>query len=104
MAIDVALQALKNDAVLWDGVSATLSTASGSASGLSLSAGQLSWAADEIGLVALYESARSKVEQLLREGSEETGTIADTLVSVKTVYESNDENAQNGLHGLWDPK
>ncbi|SDB83481.1 hypothetical protein SAMN05216410_0316 [Sanguibacter gelidistatuariae] len=104
MAIDVALQALKDDALLWDGVSATLNTASTSASGLSLTAGQLSWAADEIGLVTLYETARSKVEQLLREGSDATGTMADTLVDVKKVYESTDENAQSSLHGTWDPK
>lgn len=104
MSMQVSLDALAADAVLWEGVSGTLGSASRSAAGLTLSSASLSWAAEEVGLVDVYEAARARVERLLREGEAETDTIAVTLRQVRTAYESSDENERAVYRGAWEPK
>ncbi|MFC7488015.1 hypothetical protein ACOCJ7_18375 [Knoellia sp. CPCC 206453] len=104
MSFEVALQALGDDAAVWDDVSSTLSTATTSASSLTLSTSQLSWAADVVGLTTTYESMRAKIERLLREGTTETDTIAANLRTVKTTYEGHDEAAKQRLAAAWSPK
>lgn len=104
MSMKVNLDALTADAVLWEGVSGTLGSSSRSAAGLTLSSVSLSWAAEEVGLLDVYEAARARVERLLREGETETETIAVTLRQVRTAYESTDESERAVYRGIWDPK
>ena len=104
MSVTVGLEALAADAALWEGTASTLGAASRSAAGLTLSAVSLSWAAEEVGLVEVYEAARSRVEQLLREGETETGVIAATLRQVKAAYESIDEAQRAAYDGVWEPR
>ena len=104
MSFEVAIQALQDDAVVWDGVSATLSTATTSATSQTLTTSQLSWAADVVGLTETYESMRAKIEKLLREGTTETNTIAANLRTVMTTYEGHDEAAKQRLASAWTPK
>lgn len=104
MSVTVAFEALEHDAGMWDDVSSTLSSASSSARGLTLSTTSLSWAAEVIGLVDVYEAARARVEQLLSEGATETGVIASTLLQVKAAYQSADTTRQAAYDGIWEPK
>jgi len=104
MSVTVGLDALSNDAELWDGASDALSAAAGAAGGLTLSLSSLSWAAGEEGLMEVYEAARSRVERLCREGATETGVIAATLREVRAAYEASDAAAQAAFDGMWEPK
>lgn len=104
MSVTVGLEALAHDAGLWDGVSHTLASASGVATGLTLGTPSLSWAAEVVGLVSVYEAARARVETLLAEGATETGVIATTLLQVKSAYEATDEEERAVYNGMWEPK
>lgn len=104
MSIEVALDALTADAVLWYDASSVLGTAAWSASGLTLTTGSLSNVAAETGLVATYEEARARIERLLREGDAELATIATTLRQVRSAYESQDMSKRDAFRGLWEPK
>ncbi|HMM93775.1 MAG: hypothetical protein IE926_01055 [Micrococcales bacterium] len=101
--LKAALQALGDDAAVWDEVSQTLSTASLTAAVQTLSITSLSWAAGVVGLDTTYESYRSKVHDLLDGGSTETGTIATGLRKVKTTYEGSDAAAVDRLRSAWAP-
>lgn len=103
MSFQVALQALGADAGVWDDVSTALDGATTSASGLTLTTAQLSWAAEVIGLTTTYEAMRAKTERLLGEGATETSTIAEGLRTVKTTYEGSDEGAKARLESAWAP-
>ncbi|MGL4177780.1 MAG: hypothetical protein ACRCSN_17110 [Dermatophilaceae bacterium] len=104
MGFEAQLQALADDAAVWDRVATTLSGASSSAAGRALHVAELSWAGEVTGLVSTYESIRAKVERLLKEGSTETGTISDGLITVKQTYEGTDAAAQAELQSAWRPK
>ena len=104
MTLKVALEALAADAGVWDDVSSTLGGARDSATGLTVTQGQMSWAADVTGLLQTYESMRSKTETLLGDGSTQTSTIAHGLRQVKTTYEGSDQAAVDRLSSAWAPK
>lgn len=104
MTLQVALDALSKDAGMWGGVSDVLSDASSTATGLTLDTGSLSWAAEVVGLVPVYEAARARLQTLLSEGATETETIAATLRQVKAAYESTDAAESAAFRGLWDPQ
>jgi hypothetical protein len=82
--------------------SQTLQTASASCQSLTLTEHELSWLSEGTGLVATYEQVRTRVEQLLGEGPDETGKISRTLAHVRRIYESSDGRAINELHGVLD--
>ena len=100
MEFDVALEALKSDAAIWDDVSAALDGAARAASGLSLAPSAFSFAGG--GVATTYESVRSAVESLLRGGALETSRAADTLLAVKRAYEQSDSAAGITFAGQWD--
>ncbi|WP_182112487.1 MULTISPECIES: hypothetical protein [unclassified Actinotalea] len=104
MSLDVALEALSKDAGMWGGVSDVLSTASSTTVGMTLVTSELSWAAEVVGLVPVYEAARARLQTLLSEGATETETISTTLKQVKAAYESNDAAQRAAFAGLWQPK
>jgi hypothetical protein len=103
MSIEVALGAMDADAVLWDGVSSVLETASNAASGLVLTERNLSRTATSTGFLAKYEEARARIERLLAEGATETTGIATTLRQVRDVYIVSDEDAQAAYDNVWEP-
>src|SRR6476469_7668080 len=104
MTLKVALEALSSDAGVWDDVSTTLGSARDSATGLTVTQGQMSWAADVTGLLQTYEAMRSKTERLLGGGATQTSTIAQGLRTVKTTYEGSDQAAVQRLSSAWTPK
>ena len=104
MTLKVALEALASDAGVWDDVSTTLGSARDSASGLTVTQGQMSWASDVTGLLQTYEAMRSKTEGLLGGGATQTSTMAQGLRTVKTTYEGSDGAAVERLSSAWAPK
>lgn len=104
MSVTVTLDALEHDARLWGGVSDALASASSAASEVTLTTGALSWAAEVVGLVPVYEAARARVQQLLSEGAAETGVIASTLREVRAAYESSDTAQRDAYDGMWEPE
>lgn len=104
MTLKVALEALASDAGVWDDVSTTLGSARDSASGLTVTQGQMSWASDVTGLLQTYEAMRSKTEGLLGGGATQTSTMAQGLRTVKTTYEGSDRAAVERLSSAWAPK
>lgn len=104
MTLKVALEALAEDAGVWDEVSTTLASARDSAAGLTVTENEMSWASDVTGLLQTYESMRSKTEALLGGGATETSTIAEGLRTVKTTYEGSDQAAVERLSSAWAPK
>ncbi|PKW28116.1 hypothetical protein [Phycicoccus duodecadis] len=104
MTLQADLDALRDDATLWDGVSDALGTARAECAGLTLSAHELTGVADRNGLVALYEQVRSTVATLFDEGSTSTGDVAAALLDVRHQYQTDDEAARRRLAGAWDPK
>jgi len=104
MTLKVALEALASDAGVWDDVSSTLGSARDSASGLTVTQAQMSWASDVTGLLQTYEAMRAKTEGLLGGGATQTSTIAQGLRTVKTTYEGSDQAAVERLSSAWAPK
>jgi hypothetical protein len=104
MDLKVALAALASDARVWDDVSSTLGGARGSATGLTVTEGEMSWAADVTGLLQTYEAMRSKTARLLAGGETQTATIARGLLTVKATYEGSDQAAVERLASAWAPK
>lgn len=104
MSLQADLDALRDDAKLWDGVSDAIGTAGAECAGLTLSAHELTGVAERNGLVGLYEQVRATVATLLDEGSTNTADVAAALLDVRHQYETDDEVARRRLAGAWDPK
>ena len=104
MTIQAAMEALTADAKRWDEVSTALSTASGTASGLTLASGAFPrlLGMSDLDLDGLYNRLQSKVQVLLAEGSTETDAIADALIQVRKDFESTDQSVRDALKGVWD--
>ncbi len=103
MTYEVALDDLTADAKTWDETSSALQTASSSAWAQNLATGDLSWAAEVVGLTSTYAALRAKVAGLLSEGATETGNISSTLIAVRRNYAENEQQAQHSYRGLWEP-
>lgn len=99
MSFGTALEALTADAKRWDVISDGLDAARGAAASLQLDDADFSFAGGD--LAASYESVRSRVQQLLRQGREETSGAAGTLLDVRRVYEGTDAAARADIEGLW---
>lgn len=103
MTLKADLDALAGDAGMWSKISGTLETAADNTAYLDLSDSELSWAAGETGLTAVYTSYVAAVEALLRGGATETDRMADTLLEIKKDYETTDDISRSRYAGLWDP-
>lgn len=102
MTFQAAMDALEADAGVWTTVSETLTTASGSASALSLSGRELSKTATQEGLVDTYRQIQALVAMLCTEGGTEAQNISRTLRNVHRQYDLDDETARRTLEGVWD--
>lgn len=99
MPINVALESLTADAAMWETVSGNLNVAAASAGELFLPAAAFSFAGTAA--ASTYEEVRARVEQMLRQGANETAGAATVLRQVRADYESTDERTRAGLDGLW---
>lgn len=100
MGLEVALDALTDDAAIWEDASGTLEDAASAAGGLGLTHGQFSFAGGTV--AATYEELRSRVQTLLEDGAGKLDDGAAQLRQVRTTYEGSDEASKDSLDGVWD--
>lgn len=103
MTYEVQLEALGHDAKIWDATSDVLSTASTSASGITVTTITSSVLGDATGFNDAYAELRTFVSGLLAEGSTATGTMASTLRDVRKQYEADDAAATTRIGAEWAP-
>ncbi len=103
MSYEVQLEALGHDAKIWDRTSDVLSTASSSASGITVTTITSSVVADATGFNSAYSELQTFVSGLLSEGSSATGTMASTLRDVRKQYEADDAAAMTRIGAEWAP-
>ncbi len=102
MTLQVAIEALRADAEVWDGVAAVVGRAGQEAGSLGLGESELSWAANPTGLITTYAEIQQKAARLLGEGAQALGRLGAALDSVAMAYERDDEDAARRLKGTWD--
>ena len=103
MSYEVQLEALGHDAKIWDTTSDALSTASTSASGITVTTNTSSMIADATGFNGAYADLQTFVAALLAEGSTTTGAMASTLRDVRKQYEADDVAAMTRIGAEWAP-
>lgn len=99
MSFEVAMKALLADADRWSDTATELTTASNSATALTLPAQSFSFAGGDA--AAAYEELRSFVQGFLSDGSAKAAGAASALTHVHEVYASTDENVQDALRSKW---
>ncbi|KRF34382.1 hypothetical protein [Nocardioides sp. Soil805] len=102
MNLKADLDALTADANLWSASSDTLSSASTSASGLTIPAYAFSFAGGDVH--AKYEEVRAWVEKYLSEGSKEQEGASKALIKIRDDFTSTDEAQRDQYQGMWDPQ
>jgi len=103
MTLKASIQALHDDAKIWQDVADVTGKAAHEPEGFKLGESDLSWASQSTGLLDTYEEIRVKVARLLREGTDNFRSLSSALDKVAAEYEANDENASQKLKGIWDP-
>ncbi|MGF1662623.1 MAG: hypothetical protein ACFCVG_09165 [Kineosporiaceae bacterium] len=104
MSLSAHLDALRDDARIWDGVAAATGEAAGAATGLGVGASAFSWAGPRTGLDATYEEVRAKVQRLLEQATDNFTEMGATLRDVADTYQAGDEQAVRRLDGAWEPR
>jgi hypothetical protein len=104
MSLTASIDALRNDAEVWDQVSSATSGAGSAAGTLGLTETSMSFAAGRTGLLDTYNALTDRVAGLLAEGGEIQYRLAGALDRVATDYEASDERAAAKYHGVWDVK
>ena len=104
MSLKASIDALRNDANVWDRVSYAISGAGAAAGTLGLTETSMSFAAGRTGLLDTYNALTARVAGLLAEGSEIQYRLAGALDRVATDYEASDERAAAKYDGVWDVK
>ncbi|GAA1636968.1 hypothetical protein [Actinoplanes couchii] len=101
--LTVALEALRADSDLWDGVSSTLGRAQFSVEGLTLTYSQLSWAGESSNLIDTYTRLQRHIADLLGQGSRNYLDLSVSLDKIALAYETNNEKAAKDFDDLWEP-
>ncbi len=104
MTYKVALDALAKDATIWDDTSSTLSSASTSAAGLTLTDDDFSWVGSSTGVSSTYYQLQYRLVALLSDGDRQTTHVADTLRNIKKAYEENEDAAEARYQGQWESR
>lgn len=89
--IQTALEAMRSDAKIWDNAGEDLQAPRSAAGRVTITGADVSmWAADR-GLHATYESARAKLEDLLRQAADNFHSMADALRDSADTYQREEE-------------
>jgi hypothetical protein len=104
MSLKASIDALRDDAGVWDQVSAATSGAGTAAGTLGLTETSMSFAASRTGLLDTYNALTDRVAGLLAEGGDVQYRLAGALDRVATDYEASDERAAAKYRGVWDVK
>ena len=98
--VDVAYEALANDADRWDGVADQLTTAHGKVQGIDIYRGAFSFAGTSA--ADAYLAARETVLELLSEGATQAQGAATALRDIRTSFINNESQTQADLAGIWE--
>jgi len=104
MSVKASIDALREDAGLWDQVSSTASSAATAARTLGLTETSMSFAAGQTGLLDTYNALTERIAGLLAEGAASQYQLAATLDRVATDYTASDSRAATRYRGVWDVK
>ena len=89
--IEAELAAMRGDATIWETAAEDTQGPVSATGGVTVTAADVSmWAADR-GLDATYESARTQVEKLLRQGADNFRNIANVLRASADTYQREEE-------------
>jgi hypothetical protein len=102
MSLQAALEALHQDAGMWDEVSRVTNEAGQAAAGLTLTEDELSWASVNTPLLGTYQGLQDKIVRLLGEATTVYTGLSTALDKVAAAYEASDERAARDLKGVWD--
>lgn len=89
--IEVALAAMRADAVLWESAATQLEAPKSALDGVTLSAEVVSVWAAEAGMVDTYDQGRTQVQTLLQHGAENFRAIAQALIASADTYQREEE-------------
>jgi len=98
---EVELAAMRTDAELWDSAAGGVEGPKSALGGLTLTPEVVSVWAAEAGLLAAYEQARTQVETLLGQGSENFRAIAQALRTSAETYQREEEANQQTFDGTY---
>jgi hypothetical protein len=93
--INVAIEALRTDAAMWDAGGDDLREAARVAGRLDLEALHFSYLGDKIGLVDVYQQLQDKMIRLLNQGGDTFEALGTALRSAADGYE---QDEANGVH------
>lgn len=99
--LEVALNALTDDAGIWNNVSKDLGAAKQAASDLDLTALHFSYIGDKLGMTELYRKIQEKMVRLLGEGEQHDAEVASALIAVRTTYEQEEQEGVHRMKGVW---
>lgn len=102
MTLKASLEAIRSDAASWDETAQVVGRAGFEASGLTLTAVELSWASLQSGFLDTYAELQAKTVRLLGEAETAYSSLCLRLDEVATAYEVNDEQAAQDLQGEWE--
>ena len=99
--IDVALDALRSDAKVWDTASQGVSKPGSTVGELTLTGADVSMWAVDAGVDKTYDEARSAVQNLLTQAGENFHNIASALLSAADTYQREEEANQHKIEGTY---
>lgn len=99
--LSVEIQALRDDAKVWDQAAGDIAAPRQAVSGLTVDGGHdVTGMGARMGVDQTYEQARSKIEELLGQGQEYLGVLADRLVAVANDYQAREQGSASGFAQL----
>ncbi|MPY96753.1 MAG: hypothetical protein GEU97_01920 [Actinophytocola sp.] len=99
--LGVEIQSLREDAKVWDQAASDIAEPKRAVSGLTVNGGQdVTGMGERMGVDQTYERARRKVEELLGQGQEYLGVLADTLIAVANDYQAREQGSERGFRAL----
>ena len=99
--IDVAIQALRDDAQKWRAAAGELEIAARIAGEMDFQAFHFSYIGDKIGVTEAYRLLQEKLIDLLNYGAVNFRSVGQALTMAANGYEEEDRNAVHRLKNIW---
>lgn len=99
--IDVAIQALRDDAQRWRAAAGELEIAGQVAGEMDLQAFHFSYIGDKIGVTEAYGKLQERMIDLLNGGATNFHSVAQALTMAADGYQEDDRNAEHRIRNVW---
>jgi len=99
--VEVAIQALRDDAQVWRFGGGELDTAAARASSYAFAPADFSYLGEVIGLSDKYRAVQQKLVAVLNEGAAHFRSIANALNSAADQYQADERNAVHLTKNVW---